>query len=166
MVFSGYLDKGGLKCWGKTPFFQINYMSILRIIVKQNAMVAAICVALALLTHESMAQTPYDAAARAALANEINRTYGNLVSPSLSITELFDIKNRLDLADRIARRYGIDLDYREHSFIELCDIESRIRLSVAINQEYGKNLDWREYGYPQLLDMDQQLKYQAQGPKN
>jgi hypothetical protein len=144
----------------------VNAMSTLRIIFKQNAMIAAICVALVLLTRVSMAQAPYDAAARAALADQINRTYGNLVSPSQSITELFDIKNRLDTADRISQEYGIDLDYREHSFIELCDIESRIRLSVAINQEYGKNLNWREYGYPQLLDIDQQLRSQTQAPEN
>jgi hypothetical protein len=133
-------------------------MLALRIIFKPYAMRAAIIVASVLLTRISMAQSPFDAAARIALADQINRTYGELVSPSQSITELFDIKNRLDAADRISQQYGIDLDYRQHTFIELCDIESRIRLSVTINQEYGKNVDWREYGYSQLLDMDQQLK--------
>jgi hypothetical protein len=144
----------------------VSAMSTLRIIFKQNAMIAAICVALVLLTHVSRAQGPYDTPARAALADQINRTYGNLVSPSQSIAELFDIKNRLDAADRIFQEYGVDLDYREHSFIELCDIENRIRLSVAINQEYGKNLNWREYGYRQLVDIEQQLKSQTQAPKN
>jgi hypothetical protein len=139
-------------------------MLILCIIFKRNAMIAsvAVAVALALTTYHASAQTPYDAPARTSLANEINQTYGTLVAPSLSIAELFDIKNRLDKADSIAHDYGVDLDYREHSFIELCDIESRIRLALEINQQFGKNIDWREYGYPQLIEIDQQLKAQAQ----
>src|ERR1700722_15884528 len=136
-----------------------------RIILRQSASVMAICIALVLTPHEGLAQAPYDTAARVSLANEINQTYGTLVTPSLSITELFDIKNRLDKADSIAQNYGIDLDYREHSFIELCDIESRIRLSLAINQQYGKNVDWREYAYPQLVEMERDLKSQAQPAK-
>ena len=133
-----------------------------RIIYERNALIAACWFALVLSTLHSSAQTPYDAAARASLANEINQTYGTLVSPSLSIAELFDVKNRLDKADSIAHDYGVDLDYRQHSFIELCDIESRIRLAVAINQEFAKNLNWREYGYPQLIEIEQQLKTQTQ----
>jgi hypothetical protein len=141
-------------------------MQALRIIVRRIAMPTAICVILVLLTHRSMAQVPYDAPARVALANQINQTYGRIVSPSQPIAELFDIKNRLDMADSIAQKYGVDLDYRAHSFIELCDIESRIRLSVAINQEYSKNLDWREYGYSQLVEIAQQLNSQAGAPKH
>jgi hypothetical protein len=141
-------------------------MSIVRNIFERNAMIAAIFVAFALTIDHSSAQAPYDAAARTALANEINQTYGTLVNPSLSIAELFDIKNRLDKADSIAHEYGVDLDYREHSFIELCDIESRIRLAGAINQEFGKNVSWREYGYPQLVEMEQQLKSQDQATRH
>jgi hypothetical protein len=137
-------------------------MLTLCIILKRNALIATGAVALALTTYHAAAQTPYDAAARTSLANEINQTYGTLVTPSLSIAELFDIKNRLDKADSIAHDYGIDLDYREHSFIELCDIESRIRLAAEINQQFGKNINWREYGYPQLLEIDQQLKSETQ----
>lgn len=129
---------------------------------ERHALIAALCVFLLLTQHESMAQEPADAAARAALANDINQTYGTLVTPALSIAELFDIKNRLDKADSIAQNYGVDLDYREHSFIELCDIESRIRLAVAINHQYGKNVNWREYGYPELVEMEKQLESQAQ----
>ena len=140
-------------------------MSTQRNTVEGNAIIMAICGALALTSHFGWAQTPYDLAARVSLANEINQTYGTLVTPTQSIAELFDIKNRLDKADSIGRDYGVDLDYREHSFIELCDIESRIRLAVEINQEYGKNLNWREYGYPQLIEIDQQLKSQAQPAK-
>lgn len=151
-----------LKCCGKTPFFTENCMLILRIIFRRYAMMMAVCVALVLTKHESLAQTPYDAPARISLANEINQTYGTLVTPALSISQLFDIKNRLDKAESIGQSYGVDLDYREHSFIELCDIESRIRLAATINQQYGKNIDWRAYGYPQLLELDQQLKSQAQ----
>jgi hypothetical protein len=136
-------------------------MLTLRIIFERNALIVAICIALVLTKHQSFAQAPYDAEARASLAKEINQTYGNLVTSSLSITELFDIKNRLDKADSIAQSYGVDLDYREHSFIELCDIESRIRLAVAINQQYGKAVNWREYGYPQLVELEQQLRSQA-----
>ena len=128
-------------------------------------MIASVALGFTLTTYHGSAQTPYDAAARTSLANEINQTYGTLVTPSLSIVELFDIKNRLDKADSIAHDYGLDLDYREHSFIELCDIESRLRLAVEINQEFGKNIDWREYGYPQLLEIDQQLKSQVQPVK-
>jgi hypothetical protein len=140
-------------------------MSTPRIIFKQNALIVAIFFALVLTSHLGLAQAPYDAAARVSLANEINQTYGNLVNPSLSITELFDIKNRLDKADSIAQNFGIDLDYREHSFIELCDIESRIRLAVAINQKYSKKIDWREYGYSSLLEMEQQLNDQSQASR-
>jgi hypothetical protein len=136
-----------------------------RIIDRPGPIIIAILFALVLTGYQGLAQAPYDAAARASLANEINQTYGYLVTSSLSISELFDIKNRLDEADSIARNYGVDLDYREHSFIELCDIESRIRLSVAINQQYGKNIDWREYGYPQLVEMERDLKSQAQPAK-
>jgi hypothetical protein len=150
-----------LKCCGKNPLFHDNCMFNLPSFVRRSAIITAICVVLVLTKRESLAQAPYDAAARTALANEINQTYGTLVTPSLSITELFDIKNRLDKADSIARNYGVDLDYREHSFIELCDIESRIRLSLAINHQYGKNIDWREHGYTQLLEMEQQLSSQA-----
>ena len=135
------------------------------IILKRNALIGSIAVAFALTAYHGLAQTPYDAAARTSLANEINQTYGTLVTPALSIAELFDIKNRLDKADSIARDYGVDLDYREHSFIELCDIESRIRLAVEINQQFAKNINWREYGYPQLIEIDQQLKSQAQPAK-
>jgi hypothetical protein len=140
-------------------------MLTLCIIFKRNALIASAAVAFALTMYHASAQTPYDAAARTSLANEINQTYGTLVTPSLSIAELFDIKNRLDKADSIAHDYGVDLDYREHTFIELCDIESRIRLAVEINQQFGKNIDWREYGYPQLIEIDQQLKSQAQSAK-
>ena len=125
-----------------------------------------ICVAPFVLVHQSSAQTPYDAEARIALANEINQTYGNLVSPSFSITELFDIKNRLDKADSIARKYGVELDYQQHSFVELCDIESRLELTDEIRRLYGQNLDWRQYGYRQLLQIDEQLRSEAQPPKN
>jgi hypothetical protein len=145
--------------------FRENCMIALRIIFRRYALIVASCLALVLTGHQSRAQAPYDIAARISLANEINQTYGSLVNPSLSITELFDIKNRLDKADSIAQSYGVDLDYREHSFIELCDIENRIRLSVEINQQYGKNIDWRKYGYPSLLEMEQQLKAQSQAPK-
>ena len=154
-----------LKCCGKTPFFTENCMLILRIIFRRYAMMMAVCVALVLTKHESLAQTPYDAPARISLANEINQTYGTLVTPSLSIAELFDIKNRLDKADSISQNYGVDLDYREHTFIDLCDIESRIRLALSINQQYGKNVNWREFGYPQLVEMEQQLKSEAQTTK-
>jgi hypothetical protein len=137
-------------------------MLTLRIIFERNAMILAICVALVLTAHPTLAQAPYDAAARISLANEINQTYGTLVTPSLSIAELFDIKNRLDKADSIAQNFGVDLDYREHSFIDLCEIESRIRLAIAINHQYGKNVNWREYGYSKLVEMEQQLKSEAQ----
>src|ERR1700730_6987950 len=140
-------------------------MLTLRIIFERNAPILAICVALVLTAHHSLAQAPYDAEARVSLAKEINQTYGTLVNSSLSIAELFDIKNRLDKADSIAQNYGVDLDYREHSFIELCDIESRIRLATAINQQYAKNVNWREYGYPQLVELEQQLRSQAQAVK-
>jgi hypothetical protein len=141
-------------------------MSTPRITVQRNAMVLAICGGLVLTTQAGWAQqTPYDMAARVSLANEINQTYGTLVTPSLSIAELFDIKNRLDKADSIGRNYGIDLDYREHSFIELCDIESRIRIAVTINQQYGKNMDWRAYGYSQLVQIEQQLDSKVQVPR-
>ena len=140
-------------------------MFTLRIIFERNAMILATCAVLVLTTHNSPAQAPYDAAARISLAKEINQTYGNLVTPSLSVAELFDIKNRLDKADSIAQNYGVDLDYREHTFIEMCDIESRIRLALAINQQYGKNVNWREFGYPQLVEMEQQLKSEAQPTK-
>src|SRR6516165_12798185 len=116
-----------------------------RIMIRQNALAAAASFPLLLLVHQSSAQSPYDAEARIALANEINQTYGNLVSPSFSITELFDIKNRLDKADSIAQKYGVDLDYRQHSFVELCDIESRIELANEISRLYGRNLDWKQY---------------------
>jgi hypothetical protein len=139
-------------------------MLTLRIISRRNAMIVAICASLVLTKHESLAQAPYDIAARTSLANEINQTYGPLVTPSLSITELFDIKNRLDKADSIAQKYGVDLDYREHSFIELCDIENRIRISLTINQQYGKNINWREYGYSQLLEIEQKLNSEAPTP--
>ena len=137
-------------------------MLTLRIISRRNAMIVAICASLVLTKHESLAQAPYDIAARTSLANDINQTYGPLVTPSLSITELFDIKNRLDKADSIAQKYAVDLDYREHSFIDLCEIESRIRLALAINHQYGKNVNWREYGYSKLVEMEQQLKSEAQ----
>jgi hypothetical protein len=140
-------------------------MLTLRIIFERNAMIAAVCVALVLAMHESLAQAPYDAEARVSLAKEINQTYGNLVTPALSVAQLFDIKNRLDKADSIAQNYGVDLDYREHTFIDLCDIESRIRLALSINQQYGKNINWREFGYPQLVEMEQQLKSEAQTTK-
>jgi hypothetical protein len=141
------------------------FMFTLRIIFERNAMILATCAAFVLTAHHSPAQAPYDAAARISLANEINQTYGNLVTPSLSVAELFDIKNRLDKADSIAQNYGVDLDYREHTFIEMCDIESRIRLALAINQQYGRNLNWREFGYPRLVEMEQQLKSQAETTK-
>jgi hypothetical protein len=134
-------------------------------IFKRNAMIASVVVAFALTTYHGSAQTVYDAAARTSLANDINRTYGTLVTPALSVAELFDIKNRLDKADSIAHDYGVDLDYREHSFIELCDIESRIRLALEINQQFGKNLNWREYGYQQLIEIDQEFKSQAEPTK-
>ena len=137
-------------------------MAIERVINTQNAMRSVICVCLFMLVHQSAAQTPYDAEARIELANETNQTYGNLVSPSLSITELFDIKNRLDKADSIAQKYGVDLDYRQHSFVELCDIESRIELTNEISRLYGQNLDWKQYGYRQLLQIDEQLRSEAQ----
>jgi hypothetical protein len=141
------------------------FMFTLRVIFERNALILGSCAALVLTMHTSAAQPPYDAAARISLANEINQTYGNLVTPSLSVAELFDIKNRLDKADSIAQNYGVDLDYREHTFIDLCDIESRIRLALAINQQYGKNVNWREFGYPQLVEMEQQLKSEAQTTK-
>ena len=137
-------------------------MSTPRITDKRTAIIIAVCGALLLTTHGGWAQTPYDLAARVSLANDINQTYGILVTPSLSIAELFDIKNRLDKADSISRSYGVDLDYREHSFIELCDIESRIRIAVTINQQYGKNMDWRAYGYSQLVQIEQQLDSKLQ----
>ena len=138
-----------------------------RILSRQNALIAVISVGLALTTLGSLAQTPpYDTAARESLANEINQTYGNLVTPALSIAELFDLKNRLDKADAIAQNYGVDLDYRKHSYIELCEFESRIRLAVTLNQEYRTNIDWREYGYPQLVQMEQQLESRSQPAKH
>ncbi len=134
--------------------------------IRKSALTAASSVALLVLVHQSSAQTPYDAEARIALANEINRTYGNTVSPSLSITELFDIKNRLDKADSISQKYGVDLDYRQFTFVELCDLESRIELASAINRQYSRNLDWRQCGYRQLLQIEQQLRSEAQAAKN
>jgi hypothetical protein len=137
-----------------------------RIMIRKSALTAAIPVALLMLVHQSSAQSPYDAEARIALANEINQTYGNIVSPSLSIAELFDIKNRLDKVDSIAQKYGVDLDYRQFTFVELCDLESRIELASAINRQYGRNVDWRQYGYRQLLQIDEQLRSAAQAAKN
>jgi hypothetical protein len=134
--------------------------------IRKIALTAAISVALLVLVQQSSAQSPYDAEARIALANEINQTYGNIVSPSLSITELFDIKNRLDKAESIAQKYGIGLDYRQFTFVELCDLESRIELANAINRQYGRNLDWRQCGYRQLLQIDEQLRSAAQPAKN
>jgi hypothetical protein len=137
-----------------------------RIMTRRDALAAAVAVSLLVLSHESFAQTPYDAEARTALANEINQTYGIIASPSLSIAELFDLKNRLDEADGIARKYNVDLDYRSYSFVELCDIESRIELAAAINRHYGQNLDWTQYGYRQLLEIDEQLRSEPPAAKN
>jgi hypothetical protein len=134
--------------------------------MKRSALTAATCVALAVLVHQSSAQSPYDAEARTALANEINQAYGNIVSPSLSIAELFDIKNRLDKADSIAEKYNVDLDYRQYSFVALCEIESRIELANALNRQYGLNLVWTQYGYRQLIQIDEQLRSQGQAAKN
>jgi len=137
-------------------------MSPVEDLIRQNAIIVLLAFLLAALPCTARAQSPYDAPARIELANEINRTYGEKVTASLSITELFDIKNRLDAADSIAHKYGVDLDYREHTFIELCDIGDRIHLTVAINRNYGKNIDWRAYGYNQLLDLDNQLRTQSE----
>jgi hypothetical protein len=137
-----------------------------RIIIRRIALAAAASVVLLGFVHLSSAQTPYDAEARTALANEINQTYGNIASPSLSIAELFDIKNRLDKADGIAQKYGVDLDYRQYSFVELCDIESRIELADSINRQYGQNLDWTQYSYRQLLQIDEQLSSATKAAKN
>jgi hypothetical protein len=141
-------------------------MAVGRIMIRQNALVAAASVPLLLLVHQSSAQSPYDAEARTALAKEINQTYGDIVSPSLSIAELFDIKNRLDKADSIAQEYSVDLDYRQFSFTELCDFESRIELANEINRKYGRNLDWKQYGYRELLQIDEQLRSEAQAANN
>jgi hypothetical protein len=132
------------------------------VFIKQNSIIAVLSGFFAVIPCNASAQTPYDAGARIALADEINQTYGMSVTSSLSVTELFDIKNRLDVAVSIARNYGVNLDYREHSFVDLCDIKDRIRLSVAINRVYGRNIDWRVYGYNQLLDLDSQLKAQSE----
>jgi hypothetical protein len=134
--------------------------------MRKVALIAAISVALLALARQSSAQTPYDSEARIALANEIYQAYGNVVSPSLSIAELFDIKNRLDEADSIAQKSGVNLDYRQFTFVELCDLESRIELANGINRQYGRNLDWRQYGYRQLLQIDEQLRSEAQAAKN
>ena len=134
--------------------------------IRQNALAVAVCVPLLLTVQQCSAQSPYDAEARTALANEINQTYGNIVSPSLSIAELFDIKNRLDKADSIAQKYGIDLDYRQFTFVELCDFESRIEPANEINRKYGRNLDWNQYGYRELLQIDEQLRSEEQAAKN
>jgi hypothetical protein len=72
----------------------------------------------------------------------------------------------LDKVDTIAQKYGVDLDYRQFTFVELCDFESRIELSGTINRQYGRNLDWRQYGYRQLLQIDEQLRSAAQAAKN
>ncbi len=130
--------------------------------IKQNAMTLAILLFVAGVTGNVCAQSAYDAPARIALADEINHTYGQTVEPSLSITELFDIKNRLEMTVSIAHKYSVELDYREHSFIELCDIGDRIQLTASINRNYGKNIDWRTYGYNQLLEIDSQLKSQIE----
>jgi hypothetical protein len=130
--------------------------------IKQTSIIAVLSGFVAVIACNASAQTPYDAGARIELADEINQTYGMSVTSSLSVTELFDIKNRLDVAVSIARKYGVNLDYREHSFIELCDIKDRIRLSVAINRDYGRSIDWRAYGYNQLLDLDGQLKAKSE----
>ena len=140
-------------------------MAVGRIMLRR-ATTAAIFVALLLVVQKIPAQTVYDAEARTALANEINQTYGNIVSPSLSIAQLFDIKNRLDKADTIAEKYGVELDYRRYAFVELCDIESRLELANTINRQYGQHLDWTHYGYQQLLQIDEQLRSKAQAAKN
>jgi hypothetical protein len=134
--------------------------------IKRSTLPVAAIIALVVLVDQSSAQTPYDAEARTALANEINQTYGNIASPSLSIAELFDIKNRLDEADHIAEKYHVDLDYRQYSFVELCEIESRIELANALNRQYGLNLVWTQYEYRQLLQIDEQLRAQTQAAKN
>jgi DNA repair ATPase RecN len=141
-------------------------MAAERTMIRQNALAAAASVPLFLLVQQSSAQSPYDAEARTALANEINQTYGDVVSPSLSIAELFDIKNRLDKADSIAQKYSVDLDYRQFSFTELCDFESRIELANEINRKYGRNLDWKLQGYRELLQIDEQLRSEAQAANN
>jgi hypothetical protein len=137
-----------------------------RIMIRRIALTTAISVVLLGFARLSFAQAPFDAEARTALANEINQTYGDIVTPSLSIAELFDIKNRLDKADSIAQKYGVELDYRQYSFVELCDIESRIQLADSINRQYGRNLDWTQYGYRQLLQIDEQLSSDTKAAKN
>ena len=124
----------------------------------RRATAVAVFVGFLLIAQKIPAQNAYDSEARTALANEINQTYGNIASPSLSIAQLFDIKNRLDKADSIAQKYGVELDYRQYTFVELCDVESRLELANAINRQYGQHLDWRQYGYPQLLQIDEQLR--------
>jgi hypothetical protein len=79
-----------LKYCAKTPLFHEDCMLTLRIIVGRYALITAIFIALALTNHQASAQAPYDIAARVSLSNEINQTYGSLVTPALSITELFD----------------------------------------------------------------------------
>ena len=154
--------QGSLKYEPKDPFYFRKRKLTAAAFIRQNSIIAVLSGLFAVIACNASAQTPYDAGARIALADEINQTYGMSVTSSLSVTELFDIKNRLDVAVSIARKYGVNLDYREHSFIELCDIKERIRLSVAINRDYGRNIDWRAYGYNQLLDLDSQLKAQSE----
>jgi hypothetical protein len=127
---------------------------------------AAIFLSLMVLLHQVSAQTVYDAEARTLLAREINQTYGITASPALPIAELFDLKNRLDKADSIGQKYGVDLDYQQYTFVELCDIESRIELANAINRQYGRNVDWKQYEYRQLLQIDEQLRSETTATKN
>jgi hypothetical protein len=164
VVFRGLFIRSERKAKVRTKISVLltERMSTVGAIIKQNAMIVGIVVFFAATTVTAFAQTAYDAGARIALADEINQTYGQSVNASLSVSELFDIKNRLDVAVSIEHKYGVQLDYREHSFIELCDIAERIHLTVSINRNYGKNVDWRSYGYNQLLEMDNQLESESQ----
>jgi hypothetical protein len=63
----------------------------------------------------------------------------------------------LSASQRLKRVYGLDRDYRTHTFPQLIDIETRVSASQRINRTYGVNVNWQNYTFSQLIDEELRL---------
>ena len=125
---------------------------------RERISILATVFALVAFAHPGRGQTSYDANASVQLSEQINRKYGNRVSSSQPLTELMDIKNRLEKCDSIAQEYGVVLDYQQYSLSDLYNVEARIQEVTTIKQQYGVSLDYREYTILDLYNIEMRIQ--------
>jgi hypothetical protein len=82
---------------------------------------------------------------------------GQLSSIAFSQSAIEDSSIRREVAGRISREYGVNIDWRQATLLELTDTEARLNTVKRIRSTYRVSFDWRKTTLSELMDAEARM---------